>query len=440
MTTKRMRASTYRPEVSSEVMPAQQRTDEQVRQVLAQLSGSEPLGQELDPPPLHPFAARMPRKVAEHLVGALTGSGDTVLDPMAGSGTTLVAARRLGRIAVGVERDPLAVLIARTATRAFSSSDLAGLKQRILERARSVARKRERPLRMRESLPAEDRAFLKYWFPEESVRQLFSLAAAIRSEPDPAQRDFAWVVFSTLIIAKVAGASRALDLPRSRPHKDDAKMIVLPFDAWQRRFDAVHQRLPFADTAIGPEATIVVGDARALPPEVRTADLVLTSPPYLTAIDYLRGHKFSLVWMGHRIDALRALRGTMVGTERGLWTPDGLPPAIETRLEQEITPHRQRAILRRYLSDLRKILGEIERVLTTTGIAVVVAGPNIVASREPDAAAVVGHLANSVGLRVIGSATRALSVARRSLPPPSWMGQNPLALRMQHEVIIALRR
>jgi ribosomal protein L11 methylase PrmA len=35
-----------------------------------------------------------------------------VLDPMAGSGTTLVAARMRGHEAIGFDRDPLAVLIA----------------------------------------------------------------------------------------------------------------------------------------------------------------------------------------------------------------------------------------------------------------------------------------------------------------------------------------
>jgi hypothetical protein len=38
---------------------------------------------------------------------------DVQLDPMAGSGTTLVEARLMGRSAVGVEIDPVAALIAK---------------------------------------------------------------------------------------------------------------------------------------------------------------------------------------------------------------------------------------------------------------------------------------------------------------------------------------
>jgi len=254
------------------------------------------------------------------------------------------------------------------------------------------------------------------------------------------ERELAWVVFSTLIIAKSAGASRALDLPRSRPHRDDSKQIVLPLDAWCRRFDTLRARLPFLDCPIAPGAAVLAGDARSLPPQVGDVDRILTSPPYLTAIDYLRGHKFSLVWMGKRLDALRELRGTMVGTERGLWHLDGLPPALETQLEDEIETSRKRAILRQYLSDLKKMLAEIQRVLRPGGVALVVAGPTIFGSQAADATTVMKQLGENVGLSLVGSVTRDLSSARRSLPPPSWVRRNPLGKRMRQEVIVALRK
>ncbi|HEV8639175.1 MAG TPA: DNA methyltransferase [Chloroflexota bacterium] len=62
---------------------------------------------------LHSFAAKFPPQLARWGIEAFSRPGETVLDPMVGSGTTLVEARLLGRDALGADIDPLARLIAR---------------------------------------------------------------------------------------------------------------------------------------------------------------------------------------------------------------------------------------------------------------------------------------------------------------------------------------
>lgn len=415
-------------------------SDRTIRAALAALEGAGAKGQEFERVAFHPFPARMPTAVAAHLIESLSSAEATVLDPMVGSGTTMVAARLSGRQGIGIDRDPLAVLVARATTQTISKDRVAGLPARVLKRAQ-LGMQLIHLSQARARLPREDQQFLRYWFPPKSQKQLFALASAIDREPQGAERDLAWVVFSSLIIAKSAGASFALDISRSRPHKQPDKDIVPPFDGWGRRFKTAVARHPFLDKLPRGEATIVEGDARALALEDDTVDLVLTSPPYLNAIDYLRAHKFSLVWMGHDLQSLRELRGTMMGTERGLWNLDGLPASVERRLGEEVTASRRRAILRRYLSDMRKLLAEAKRVLRPGGVAVLVVGPSIMATDETDAVAVVSGLASSVDLETVGSATRSLSAGRRSLPPPFRASQeNPLAKRMEQEILIAVRK
>ena len=53
---------------------------------------------------LHP--TQKPVEAILPLIETFSQPGDLVLDPFAGSGTTLVAARRLGRCAAGIELDP----------------------------------------------------------------------------------------------------------------------------------------------------------------------------------------------------------------------------------------------------------------------------------------------------------------------------------------------
>ena len=46
---------------------------------------------------------RYPESLVEHFLEAYTQAGDSVLDPFAGYGTTLIVAERLGRVPFGVE-------------------------------------------------------------------------------------------------------------------------------------------------------------------------------------------------------------------------------------------------------------------------------------------------------------------------------------------------
>ena len=57
----------------------------------------------LPPPSGHP--AEKPVDLMEYLIHKLTNPGDIILDPFCGSGTTCVAAKRLGRHYIGIELD-----------------------------------------------------------------------------------------------------------------------------------------------------------------------------------------------------------------------------------------------------------------------------------------------------------------------------------------------
>ena len=55
------------------------------------------------------YPSQKPEALLERLVGALSNEGDRVLDPYAGSGTTLAVARRMGRRFVGIDAGPVAI-------------------------------------------------------------------------------------------------------------------------------------------------------------------------------------------------------------------------------------------------------------------------------------------------------------------------------------------
>ncbi|MFZ0931828.1 MAG: DNA methyltransferase [Syntrophobacteraceae bacterium] len=412
--------------------------DHKVIEVLKDIAGDA--GQKISRPSFHPFPARLPLSVAESLIQNISAPHATILDPMVGSGTTIVAAKKLGREALGFDLDPLALLITRCAVHDYDIVSLKELKLRILDRAKIFAISNQAEFSLQKLFQHEEAGFIRFWFPESSQAQLSALAEAIREEPEGANRDFAWVVFSSLIVAKSAGASFALDISRSRPHKRYDKPIVLPFVGWDRRFDAAIRNLPFSGIPSSVHCRVSRADARVLPVQNDSVDLILTSPPYLNAIDYMRAHKFSLIWMGYPLQKLRNLRGTMIGSERGLWQMNGIPDKLESKIEQAPVEKRRRALVRQYLSDLQRVLLEMHRVLRSGGIAILVLGPAIISPGGSDAVRVVTEIGRPIGLELISSTSRTLNPLRRSLPFPSTLVGNPLAARMREEVIAAFRK
>jgi DNA modification methylase len=66
------------------------------------------------PPHLSDDDVRYPESLVEYFLRNYTEVGDTVLDPFAGFGTTLIVAERLGRIPFGVEYDEARATYARS--------------------------------------------------------------------------------------------------------------------------------------------------------------------------------------------------------------------------------------------------------------------------------------------------------------------------------------
>lgn len=60
------------------------------------------------------YPTQKPVALLTELIGAATLKGDTVLDPTCGSGTTLVAALKLDRRAIGIDQSPGAIKAARS--------------------------------------------------------------------------------------------------------------------------------------------------------------------------------------------------------------------------------------------------------------------------------------------------------------------------------------
>ncbi|HET6202801.1 MAG TPA: hypothetical protein VFI25_08375 [Planctomycetota bacterium] len=400
----------------------------------------ETLGRE----PVHPFPARMAPGIALEVVAGAK-KPLRVLDPMMGSGTVLAVARSNGHRAIGVDIDPLAVLISKVWTTAIDAEVVRSKGIEALDRARTTFS----TLSTRDAYPrhadVETRRFVTYWFDDYARRQLTSVASAIDRIRDDDTRDVLSCALSRIIITKQSGASLAMDLAHSRPHKAFEHAPAKPFRKFLSAVDRVVGNCVSKRSASrGPATRTHKGDARSLPLSDASVDLVLTSPPYLNAIDYMRCSKFSLVWLGHRIGDLRRLRAESIGSEVGSGAPQDNQEVRDIMAKLNLRPQlaaREHAVLARYTNDIRHTLSEVARVLTPGGRAVYVVGENTIRGTYVRNSLIITMAATLSGLKLRDRRTRALPSERRYLPPPSGRKHLlPFNARVRREVVLSFEK
>ncbi|MGA2286764.1 MAG: helicase HerA-like domain-containing protein [Dehalococcoidia bacterium] len=130
----------------------------------------------------HPFPARFDLRLAEEIVASARKQA-LVLDPMAGSGTTLLAAINSGREAIGIDIDPLAVQISRSTVSAVKAEATIAAADQVAERARQLLASPSSFEWAQNLASDEEVGFVNYWFPKESCRQLDALARSIEETP-----------------------------------------------------------------------------------------------------------------------------------------------------------------------------------------------------------------------------------------------------------------
>jgi DNA modification methylase len=401
--------------------------------------GSRTIFEALGRHAVHPFPARMAPEIVCSII-KVSKRPLKVLDPMMGSGTVVALAQSRKHQAFGIDIDPLAALITEVWTSGGKPDAVRDRAADVLKIAKRIAKVTPASKAYPVSADAETRTFIRYWFDCRSRRQLIGLSTAIGRIKDQSIRKVLLCALSRLIIAK-RGASRALDLVHSRPHRYFDKAPVLPFSNFLSAVEAVLNNVPRKHSrTLGPRAKVSLGDARRMGIKSGSIDLVLTSPPYLNAIDYMRCSKFSLVWMGYTAGQVRALRAESVGTEIGLPYKDDLEiSALISRLKLSDLPERQRRLVAAYIADMRLALQEVARVLVPRGRAVYVVGENTIRGVYVRNAKIIHILASRLGLRLEKSSSRPLPSNRRYLPPPT-SGVQTMDARMSYETILQLRK
>jgi len=399
----------------------------------------------------HSFPAKFPPELPRAFITTLTNTNENVLDPMVGSGTTILEAYLLGRRSIGFDIDPLALLISRVKTSCPDADKLFEAGTDVLKSAHTaITKSRDSLLDVLQcKWDEKTKAFIDYWFLSQTQLELVALLIEIERVTDPEIKDFLVLTFSSIIITKSGGVSLAMDLGHTRPHKvptisDDAKRsdnirckrVRSALKDFEKKFNANLNVLRACEKYkkdIRPQ--IHYSYAQELPLRKDSVDLVVTSPPYASnAIDYMRAHKFSLVWLGYTIPELSKIRAEYIGAHNIKDIGTALPRFSQSIISNVAKVDENKSkVLYSYFIDMKLVLREMFRVLKPGKAAVLVVGDSMIRGRNTHTAECLAEIGQAEGFAVPAIGKRNIDRNHRMMPTGNEVDLSSNVQNRMHE-------
>lgn len=362
-----------------------------------------------------------------------TSPGGIVVDPMSGSGTTAVEAALMGCQGFGLDMNPLSTFLGKvkcdllTAEAARLESSYRDIRDLLL-RPEPHGR---RQLTYLAGLPARDQQYLTEWFAPDVLLGLDEIAVEIQSVDYFPARNLMWIALSNIL--RSVSWQKNEDLRVRKDIRFDIE-IDPKKEFLEELGRSVRAVLAFLYQEQGSPlhaARIDDGDARDCAAHWSDlqgkVDVVITSPPYATALPYLDTDRLSLCYLGllprpeHRSRDLLMIGNREVSERTRLeymkrLKDEGklLPQAVNDLIRKIEALNRGTdagfrrrnlpALLAKYFFDMRDVLTSALTLLKPNSMAFVVVGNNHTVAGgtrvEIMTASLLAEIAQTVGFEV----------------------------------------
>lgn len=324
---------------------------------------------------LHPYPAKFIPHIPRALIESYTEKGDYILDPMCGSGTSLVEASTLERQSVGADLNPIAVLASRAKTAALGWEEWRELGKLVSEVDGAVASFQLATSGWDLVDPALVPSFTNrsYWFTDQACAELAFLRQAVQGMRSPLARCVASAALSAIVVS----CSRQESETRwRRVEKNlDAGEVC---GRYGYRLRSYLQGIAEYERCSPKSVGVVQADAREIPLGGECIDFIVTSPPYANSHDYYLYHKLRLFWLGYDVAGVQE---SEIGSRN---RHSDKKEGIET-----------------YLASLGTVFGEMGRVLKVGGHSAVVVADAVIRGAHYDMGTMLPRVANEAELEFV---------------------------------------
>jgi len=342
----------------------------------------------------HPYPARFPPQIPATLIEALSQKSAAVLDPFVGGGTTMVEAFRLGRKSIGVDINPIAVLVSKAKTQIIDDTELQEVEEICQALEGDLALTSGHSSLFSQISPPRPSAIplipnINKWFAPHVQSELAICLGRIAQARSERVRTLLQVALSSIIVrvsyqdSETRYVARTKDIPAGTVYR----LLLAQLATMQRKL-RVLQRYNG-----NPQPEVFVGDCRCLQDiPANAVDLIVTSPPYPNAYDYHLYHRHRLYWLG--FDPKQVLANEIGSHLKYQYESGG----IET-----------------FEADMARCLGEMNRVLRPKCFLGLVIGDSVFKGSLVRNDQIVSKLASKAGLRLVFSTRRGIHPIRRSV-------------------------
>lgn len=309
-----------------------------------------------------------------------------ILDPWNGGGTTTLASSVLGYDSIGYDINPVALII--------SKAKLFNPKQINIENVKRTINCIDFDSFKYETI---DNDLLLNWFSQKTVQLIRSVSIVINH--DIAKNDYTGIklmnieeidcqtAFFNLVLFKTvkflctnASCSNPTWIKlENQNQKIDCSASVF----WNTYIDVLESMINNYTPIHNANALIGNADSKDIPLKKDAVNIVMTSPPYCTRVDYVISSSIELAIMGYSKGEIEALRNNMIGTPTIGNIPLDQISEINSitaqRVLRKIHSHDSKAAKTyyyktyyQYFISMQKSVNEINRVLSNNGIVMLV--------------------------------------------------------------------
>ncbi len=321
---------------------------------------------------IHSYPAKFPAFITTKALGYAEELGinvKVVADVFCGCGTTAVEAKRNGKDFWGCDINPVASLIAQVKTHHYRDSVLARYFEAIKAEFSRTNPSEEDYARITDRM--------RYWFEERNIEDLIRLDRAIRRQTPARGRHRKFFLCGFSNILKPTSQWLTKSIKAQRDLQKSPRGVMEAFEeqfAFMRKANR-QNRFPTPRPKVRIRRQNFLASTE---PDWR-ADLIVTSPPYVTSYDYAEIHQLSTLWLRFASD-YRVLRKNMLGNQYGVIPPEPDkinnlgPTAVETYHYLLREDRRKAHSVVRYFLDIDKAVDKCGRILNEGGMGVFVIG------------------------------------------------------------------